>query len=100
MKRTLLFLYVISAFIFCVNSQEKSLKYFDKTIHSILEITKQNSPRIKLVKTTTLKYNSVENLLENNCYYTLPVELNGQKIIRIGMNFSKETKNIENVLID
>ena len=33
-------------------------------------------------------------------HYTLPFELNGQKIIRIGMNFSKETKNIENVLID
>ena len=32
-------------------------------------------------------------------HYTLPFELNGQKIIRIGMNFSKETKNIENVLI-
>ncbi len=69
MKRTLLFLYVICAFIFCVNAQEKPLKYFDKTIHSILEITKQNSPRKKLVKTITLKYNSVENLLENNCYF-------------------------------
>lgn len=31
--------------------------------------------------------------------YTLPFELNGQKIIRIGMNFSKETRNIENVAI-
>ena len=32
-------------------------------------------------------------------HYTLPFEMNGQKIIRIGVNFSKETKNIENVLI-
>jgi len=32
--------------------------------------------------------------------YTLPFELNGQKIIRIGMNFSKETKNIENVIVE
>ena len=32
-------------------------------------------------------------------HYTLPFELNGQKIIRIGMNFSKETRNIENVAI-
>jgi hypothetical protein len=32
-------------------------------------------------------------------HYTLPFEVNGQKIIRIGLNFSKETKNIENVLI-
>jgi hypothetical protein len=31
--------------------------------------------------------------------YTLPFVLNGQKIIRIGMNFSKETRNIENVVI-
>ncbi len=33
-------------------------------------------------------------------HYTLPFEMNGQKIIRIGVNFSKETKNIENVLIE
>ena len=32
-------------------------------------------------------------------HYTLPFEMNGQKIIRIGMNFSKETKNIDSVLI-
>ena len=32
-------------------------------------------------------------------HYTLPFEMNGQKIIRIGMNFSKETKNIENVIV-
>ena len=32
--------------------------------------------------------------------YTLPFVLNGQKIIRIGMNFSKETRNIENVVIE
>ena len=32
-------------------------------------------------------------------HYTIPFEQNGQKIIRIGMNFSKETRNIESVLI-
>ena len=32
-------------------------------------------------------------------HYTLPFEQNGQKIIRIGMNFSKETRNIEKVII-
>ena len=32
-------------------------------------------------------------------HYTLPFELNGQKIIRRGMNFSKEICNIENVAI-
>ncbi len=32
-------------------------------------------------------------------HYTLPFELNGQTVIRVGMNFSKETRNIENVLI-
>ena len=32
-------------------------------------------------------------------HYALPFELNGQKIIRIGMNFSKETKNIEKTII-
>ena len=28
--------------------------------------------------------------------YTLPFELNGQQIIRVGLNFSSETRNIEN----
>ena len=32
-------------------------------------------------------------------HYTLPFEQNGQQIIRIGMNFSKETRNIEGVKI-
>lgn len=32
-------------------------------------------------------------------HYTLPFEQNGQKIIRIGMNFSKETRNIDGVKI-
>ena len=32
-------------------------------------------------------------------HYTLPFEQNGQEIIRIGMNFSKETRNIEKVII-
>ena len=32
-------------------------------------------------------------------HYALPFELNGQKIIRIGMNFSRETKNIEKTII-
>ena len=32
-------------------------------------------------------------------HYTLPFEQNGQQIIRIGMNFSKETRNIEKVII-
>ena len=32
-------------------------------------------------------------------HYTLPFELNGQKIIRIGMNFSSETRNIDGVVI-
>lgn len=32
-------------------------------------------------------------------HYTLPFEMNGQKIIRIGMNFSSETRNIDSVVI-
>ena len=32
-------------------------------------------------------------------HYTLPFEQNGQQIIRIGMNFSKDTRNIEGVKI-
>ncbi len=32
-------------------------------------------------------------------HYALPFELNGQQVIRIGMNFSKETKNIEKAII-
>lgn len=32
--------------------------------------------------------------------YTLPFEMNGQKIIRIGMNFSSETRNIDGVVIE
>ena len=32
-------------------------------------------------------------------HYTLPFEQNGQQIIRIGMNFSKETRNIEKTII-
>ena len=32
-------------------------------------------------------------------HYTLPFEVNEQKIVRIGMNFSKETKNIDKVLV-
>lgn len=31
--------------------------------------------------------------------YTLPFELSGQQIIRIGMNFSSETRNIDGVAI-
>jgi hypothetical protein len=33
-------------------------------------------------------------------HYTLPIEQNGQKIIRIGMNFSKEMRNIDKVIIE
>lgn len=33
-------------------------------------------------------------------HYTLPFEINGQKIIRIGMNFSSKTRNIDNVAIE
>ena len=33
-------------------------------------------------------------------HYTLPFEMNGQQIIRIGMNFSKETRNIDGVVIE
>jgi hypothetical protein len=32
-------------------------------------------------------------------HYALPFEMNGQKVIRLGINFSKETKNIEKVLV-
>lgn len=32
-------------------------------------------------------------------HYTLPFEMNGQQIIRIGMNFSSETRNIDGVVI-
>lgn len=32
-------------------------------------------------------------------HYTLPFEMNGQKIIRIGMNFSEKTRNIDGVAI-
>lgn len=32
-------------------------------------------------------------------HYSLPFEMNGQKIIRIGMNFSNETRNIDGVVI-
>ena len=31
--------------------------------------------------------------------YTLPFEMNGQKIIRIGMNFSNEMRNIDGVVV-
>lgn len=33
-------------------------------------------------------------------HYTLPFEMNGQKLIRIGMNFSSETRNIDGVAIE
>lgn len=33
-------------------------------------------------------------------HYSLPFEMNGQKIIRIGMNFSSETRNIDGVVIE
>ena len=33
-------------------------------------------------------------------HYTLPFEMNGQQIIRIGMNFSSKTRNIEGVVIE
>lgn len=32
-------------------------------------------------------------------HYTLPFEMNGQQIVRIGMNFSRETRNIDGVAI-
>ena len=32
-------------------------------------------------------------------HYALPFEMNGQKVIRLGINFSKETKNIEKVVV-
>jgi len=32
--------------------------------------------------------------------YTLPFEQNGQQIIRIGMNFSSETRNIEQYIVE
>lgn len=33
-------------------------------------------------------------------HYTLPFEMNGQKLIRVGMNFSSETRNIDGVVIE
>lgn len=33
-------------------------------------------------------------------HYTLPFEMNSQQIIRIGMNFSNETRNIDQILIE
>lgn len=33
-------------------------------------------------------------------HYILPFDMNGQKIIRIGMNFSSETRNIDGVAIE
>lgn len=33
-------------------------------------------------------------------HYSLPFELNGQKIIRIGMNFSSKTRNIDGIVIE
>lgn len=32
-------------------------------------------------------------------HHTLPFEMNGQKVIRIGMNFSSQTRNIDGVMI-
>ncbi|MCQ2186352.1 MAG: PD-(D/E)XK nuclease domain-containing protein, partial [Bacteroidales bacterium] len=45
---------------------------------------------------------TAEQALEQikNKNYTLPFEMNGQKIIRIGMNFSAATRNIDGVAID
>ena len=40
---------------------------------------------------------ALEQISEKN--YTLPFEQNGQKVTRIGMNFSKETRNIERWVI-
>ncbi len=40
---------------------------------------------------------ALEQILDKN--YTMPFEMNGQHIIRIGMNFSKETRNIDGVVI-
>lgn len=41
-----------------------------------------------------------EALLQiKDTHYTLPFEMNEQKIIRIGMNFSSETRNIDGVAI-
>jgi len=31
--------------------------------------------------------------------YTLPFTLDGQQVIRLGINFSKETRNIDQVLV-
>lgn len=41
---------------------------------------------------------ALEQIKDKN--YTLPFEMNGQKIIRIGMNFSSITRNIDGVVID
>lgn len=40
---------------------------------------------------------ALEQIKDKN--YTMPFEMNGQKIIRIGMNFSAATRNIEGVAI-
>lgn len=45
---------------------------------------------------------TAEEALEQiqDTHYTLPFEMNGQKIVRIGMNFSSETRNIDGVVIE
>lgn len=45
---------------------------------------------------------TAEEALEQiqDTHYTLPFEMNGQKIIRIGMNFSSEIRNIDGVVIE
>lgn len=41
---------------------------------------------------------AMQQIMDKN--YALPFELDGQKIIRIGMNFSNETRNIDGVVIN
>jgi len=40
---------------------------------------------------------AIDQISDKN--YTLPFELDGQQIIRLGINFDKETRNIDEVLI-
>ena len=58
------------------------------------------TPKYCYIKAFKLDGTAEEALAQiEDKHYTLPFEQNGQQIIHIGMNFSKETRNIEKVII-
>lgn len=69
---------------------------YDKPMHQAIgNIELQDAFRATLDGTAE---EALEQIKDKS--YTLPFELDWQKVIRIGMNFSKETRNIEKYIVE